>query len=138
MDKPGVNLSDGDNDEINDNSDVAPGFNGSISDSSRNILIDMVVSPGPYKEIQPCIDLCWTLVQSCPSSFGFACPRGKTAYDSYGDRSPDGDVTCSWLGAVYFLSDGGRRMVSGGSSGGLLLLWLMSGGVVLLIELMLL
>jgi calcium channel MID1 len=73
---------------------------------SRNSAIDEIVKPGAYKEIKPCKDLCWSLVQSCHSSLGFACPAdnswGKEM--SYGERDGDGDVTCSYLGAVYFLS----------------------------------
>ena len=80
---------------------------------SRNPLIESVVKPGPYKEIKPCIDLCWSLVQSCPSDFGFTCPMLGSwgAEMSYGKRSQDGDITCSWLGAAYFLSEG-RSLVS--------------------------
>ncbi|RPB26846.1 hypothetical protein L211DRAFT_780828 [Terfezia boudieri ATCC MYA-4762] len=77
---------------------------------SRNPLIESELRPGPYKEIKPCMDLCWSLVQSCPSDFGFTCPRMGSwgAQVSYGQRSEDGDVSCSWLGAVYFLSKGVR------------------------------
>lgn len=71
---------------------------------SRNIKIDEIVKPGAYKEIRPCKDLCWTLVQSCPSQLGFSCPRdgswGKEM--GYGERDSGGDVTCSYLGAVYY------------------------------------
>ncbi|KAF3903852.1 hypothetical protein ABW20_dc0101679 [Dactylellina cionopaga] len=76
--------------------------------ASRNILIDEVVSPGPYKEIKPCMDLCWSLVQSCPASLGFSCPSGGRGDGSYGWRSQDGDITCSYLGAAYFLSEAER------------------------------
>ncbi|KAL7266621.1 hypothetical protein RUND412_010826 [Rhizina undulata] len=83
--------------------------NGS-SVATRNPIIDEVVRPGPYKEIKPCKDLCWDLVQSCPSGLGFACPWDSSpgSAESYGTRDEDGDVTCSFLGAVYFLSDAGR------------------------------
>lgn len=71
---------------------------------SRNPMIDEIVKPGAYKEIRPCEDLCWTLVQSCPSPLGFSCPLdgswGKEM--SYGERDSGGDVTCSYLGAVYY------------------------------------
>ncbi|RVD90329.1 uncharacterized protein DFL_001301 [Arthrobotrys flagrans] len=83
--------------------------------ASRNILIDEVVSPGPYKEIKPCMDLCWSLVQSCPASLGFSCPGGSRGENSYGWRSDDGDITCSYLGAAYFLSAATRGMgIAGG------------------------
>ncbi|KAA8900880.1 stretch-activated Ca2+-permeable channel component-domain-containing protein [Sphaerosporella brunnea] len=73
---------------------------------SRNSAIDSTVKPGAYKEIRPCKDLCWTLVQSCPSPMGFGCPgEGSWAKEvAYGERDVEGDVTCSYLGAVYFLS----------------------------------
>lgn len=98
---------------------------------SRNPLIESVVRPGPYKEIKPCIDLCWSLVQSCPSDFGFTCPMLGSwgAEMSYGERSPDGDVTCSWLGAAYFLSEG-RTLASWNASWiswsvlGIVMVWL--------------
>ncbi|KAF8430005.1 stretch-activated Ca2+-permeable channel component-domain-containing protein [Tirmania nivea] len=82
---------------------------------SRNPLIESELRPGPYKEIKPCMDLCWSLVQSCPSDFGFTCPRLGSwgAQVSYGQRSEDGDVSCSWLGAVYFLSRGLRVQIVG-------------------------
>jgi len=79
---------------------------GGVAVQSRNPLIDKVIKPGEYKEVRPCTDLCWSLVQSCSSGFGFNCPEmgswGESV--SYGLRSDDGDVTCSYLGAVYFLS----------------------------------
>lgn len=100
---------------------------------SRNKDIDTVVRPGPYKEIKPCLDLCWTLVQSCPSSFGFACPKlgSWAAQLSYGERE-GGDVTCSYLGAVYFQSSASKWSTGwwgGGGSGGIV--W--SVGVVVVI-----
>jgi len=86
--------------------------------SSRNVKIDQVIRPGPYKEIKPCMDLCWTLVQSCPSNLDFQCPSSGSwgMMQSYGTRDLKGDVTCSFLGAVYFLSSAERRWnwVSGG------------------------
>lgn len=92
---------------------------------SRNKQIDVVVQPGPYREIKPCLDLCWMLVQSCPSSFGFACPQPQSpgAELSYGERA-GGDVTCSYLGAVY-LQNGAPKWSVG--SGGVV--WL-AGAVV--------
>jgi calcium channel MID1 len=84
---------------------------------SRNIKIDEIVKPGAYKEIRPCKDLCWSLVQSCPSPLGFSCPIdgswGKEM--SYGERDSRGDITCSYLGAVYALSSASRIIVGGGS-----------------------
>ncbi|WPH04053.1 Hypothetical protein R9X50_00693700 [Acrodontium crateriforme] len=79
-------------------------FNTSLAtNSSRNpTIIDDMIQPGPYKEVLPCEDLCWGLMQSCPASLGFACPhRGRGLEATYGRRSPDGSLTCSFLGAVY-------------------------------------
>jgi len=80
---------------------------------SRNTKIDEIVKPGAYKEVRPCKDLCWTLVQSCPSQLGFTCPRDFTwgKEMSYGERDGGGDVTCSYLGAVYFLSAASKHLV---------------------------
>ncbi|KAI5854702.1 stretch-activated Ca2+-permeable channel component-domain-containing protein [Tricharina praecox] len=80
---------------------------------SRNTKIDEIVKPGAYKEVRPCKDLCWTLVQSCPSQLGFTCPRDFTwgKEMSYGERDDAGDITCSYLGAVYFLSAASRHVV---------------------------
>lgn len=77
------------------------------SNSSRNSeIIDDVIQPGPYKEVLPCIDLCYDLVQSCPAALGFGCPRGKYQNMSYGVRDPNpGILSCSYLGAAYYLSD---------------------------------
>lgn len=81
--------------------------------SSRNSLIDTIIKPGPYKEVLPCQDLCHTLVQNCPAALGFACPLPKRGLNwSYGFRVPSGDITCSYLGAAYFLNVADRSGVS--------------------------
>lgn len=78
--------------------------------TSRNELIDRVLKPGRYKEILPCLDLCQKIVQDCDASLGFQCPKQHRNRElSYGLRSDDGDITCSYLGAVYFL-DGARAL----------------------------
>ena len=41
---------------------------------SRNPAIDQTIMPGPYKELLPCGDMCYSLVQTCPASLGFSCP----------------------------------------------------------------
>ncbi|EME48291.1 calcium channel-like protein [Dothistroma septosporum NZE10] len=72
---------------------------------SRNANIDQYIMPGPYKEVLPCEDLCYSLMQSCPASMNFACPYpGRGLEASYGRRTGDGQVTCSYLGAVYYLN----------------------------------
>lgn len=87
-------------------------LNSVATNQSRNPLIDSAIAPGPYKEVLPCEDLCYDLVQSCPAILGFGCPiRGKGLEQSYGSRSNDsGIITCSYLGAAYYLS-GSRRQV---------------------------
>ncbi|PKS10744.1 hypothetical protein jhhlp_002501 [Lomentospora prolificans] len=45
--------------------------------ASRNSWIDEEIAPGPYKEVLPCDDLCYNLVQSCPAALGFGCPLPK-------------------------------------------------------------
>ncbi|KIW38256.1 uncharacterized protein PV06_09237 [Exophiala oligosperma] len=77
------------------------------TNSSRNAIIDETIRPGPYKEVLPCQDLCYDLVQSCPASLSFACPsKGEGLENSYGVRSNNsGIITCSYLGAAYYLSD---------------------------------
>jgi calcium channel MID1 len=82
--------------------------------ASRNPNIDTFVQPGPYKEILPCDDLCHNLVQSCPASMQFACPRpGRLGYNtSYGQRPnpaiPEqvGQITCNYPGAAHDVLSG--------------------------------
>ncbi|KAH8771954.1 stretch-activated Ca2+-permeable channel component-domain-containing protein [Diaporthe sp. PMI_573] len=74
---------------------------------SRNPIIDETVKPGPYKEVLPCEELCYELVQSCPASLGFACPRPwMTGFrESYGQRSflnDQGNITCNYPGSFHF------------------------------------
>ncbi|RMD42853.1 hypothetical protein DV735_g2253, partial [Chaetothyriales sp. CBS 134920] len=80
------------------------------TNSSRNAIIDTEIRPGPYKEVLPCKDLCWDLVQSCPAALGFSCPLARAGLEeSYGSRSNDsGVISCSYLGAAYYLSGAGR------------------------------
>ncbi|PGG98997.1 calcium channel MID1 [Blastomyces parvus] len=102
-----------------------------LSNSSRNPLIDEEIKPGPYKEVLPCQDLCHELVQSCPAALGFSCPTGKWLNDSYGVKSPNGDITCSYFGAAYFLSGGGKfagggfMLVLGGVVGFWMVFWML-------------
>ncbi|KAH6648916.1 stretch-activated Ca2+-permeable channel component-domain-containing protein [Truncatella angustata] len=78
--------------------------------SSRVPNIDEKVQPGPYKEVLPCDDLCYSLVQSCPAALGFACPLpGMTAFDtSYGTRQRESNstsnVTCNYPGSAHYKS----------------------------------
>jgi calcium channel MID1 len=72
--------------------------------TSRNPAINEVIKPGNYKEILPCADLCYRIAQDCSAELGFFCPKGDLLSQSYGQYSDDGDVTCSYPGAVYFLA----------------------------------
>ena len=85
------------------------------TNSSRNRKIDDVIRPGPYKEVLPCEDLCYSLVQSCPAALGFGCPfPGKGLEAGYGTRHGNGNgtLTCSYLGA-YVYTGGAGSLVSG-------------------------
>ncbi|KAJ5169152.1 uncharacterized protein N7482_004746 [Penicillium canariense] len=75
-----------------------------VTNVSRNALIDEQIRPGPYKEILPCQDICYSLVKSCPAKLGFGCPTGPWLNASYGTRDANGDITCSYLGAAYYLN----------------------------------
>ena len=99
---------------VNGSSISAPQFhvdqtllNAVASNSSRNPNIDALIAPGPYKEVLPCVDLCYDLMQSCPASLGFACPlSGAGLEQSYGTRvNQSAEVpSCNYLGAAYYLS----------------------------------
>ncbi len=82
--------------------------------SSRNLAIDTDIQPGPYREVLPCDDLCYNLVQSCPSAMGFSCPMPDTPgfNTSYGQRTAadsNGSVTCNYPGSAHFFSSAGRN-----------------------------
>jgi len=68
---------------------------------SRNPRIDSMIGPGPYKEILPCIGLCYGIVQNCPASLGFGCPlTGKGQEHSYGHATNGSFLTCNMPGAI--------------------------------------
>ena len=76
---------------------------------SRNDIIDTAISPGPYKEVLPCKELCYDLIQSCPASLGFACPLKGHGLDlSYGHVQKGEAVTCNWPGRVWGENAAGR------------------------------
>lgn len=79
------------------------------SNRSRNHeIIDLDIMPGPYKEVLPCEDLCYSLVQKCPAAMGIGCPaKGKGLERSYGTRDDPEMIKCSYLGAVYYHNDAG-------------------------------
>lgn len=69
--------------------------------ASRNSFIDETIKPGPYREILPCEDICYDVVQSCPAAMGFGCPQpGFPSFNvSYGQRVKDSTaVTCNYPG----------------------------------------
>ena len=79
--------------------------------ASRNAFLDETIAPGPYKEVLPCDDLCYGLVQSCPSDIGFTCPlQGHVGFNtSYGRRTEadqNGFVTCNYPGSAHYFSAG--------------------------------
>ena len=71
------------------------------NNASRNAFIDSEINPGPYKEILPCEDICYEVVQACHAVIGFTCPRPKSPgfEGSYGRRQ-DGstELTCNYPG----------------------------------------
>ncbi|KAF9973565.1 stretch-activated cation channel mid1 [Actinomortierella ambigua] len=55
-------------------------------------------NPGDYGEVLPCMDLCFDVVQSCPSFLGFGCPI-KNMAGTYAPMRPEG-YQCNGLGLV--------------------------------------
>ncbi|KAI5296263.1 stretch-activated cation channel mid1 [Ascosphaera acerosa] len=64
-------------------------------------VIDRTIRPGPYKEMPPCLDLCYDISMTCPAALGFSCPDGDFVTRSYGYRADNGEVTCSYMGAAF-------------------------------------
>ena len=93
-----------------------PNANRRSFNSSRNPRIDNDIKPGPYKEVLPCEDLCYNIVQSCPASMQFSCPRPNVAAfdETYGRRShpdaPDGALTCNYQGSAHMISGSSRAV----------------------------
>ena len=90
-------------------------YNSSVAtNQSRNPRIDEVIAPGPYKEVLPCEDLCYSLVQSCPAALGFGCPYpGRGLEAGYGTRHGigNGTITCSYPGAYVYTDDGNELVL---------------------------
>ncbi|KAM4056013.1 stretch-activated ca2+-permeable channel component domain-containing protein [Hirsutella rhossiliensis] len=64
-------------------------------------FIDDQIQPGPYKEVLPCDDLCYEVVQSCPAKLGFKCPQPDLVSFgfSYAQRGQNGStVSCNYPG----------------------------------------
>lgn len=74
------------------------GLNKANRNSGRTPFIQNEIRPGPWREVKPCSDLCYRLVQSCPAALQFECPVGEWLNASYGDRknaTPGSNVTCN-------------------------------------------
>ncbi|KAK7402953.1 stretch-activated cation channel mid1 [Neonectria punicea] len=84
--------------------------------ASRNKFIDETIKPGPYKELLPCDDLCYEVVQSCPAAIGFTCPQpGFRSFNvSYGQRfEQSASVTCNYPGEARTKTSVAAAMVPG-------------------------
>ncbi|TVY26120.1 Calcium influx-promoting protein [Lachnellula hyalina] len=102
---------------------VELGAQGAFVRNSRNPVIDANVTSGPYKELLPCEDLCYHVVQSCPASMTFDCPLpGSISFNqSYGQingafsNSSTGEMTpahCNYPGPLPSLSAGSLALPS--------------------------
>ena len=90
---PFINNTNGTGPEFSDEN-----MNRFYANQSRSWVIDQLISPGPHKEVLPCIDLCYNLVQSCPAALGFACPLKNHGLNySYGQGS---EPYCNSLGTL--------------------------------------
>lgn len=84
--------------------------------ASRNPRIDDVIKPGPHKEVLPCDNLCYKLVQSCPASLEFSCPLpgGIGFAGNYAKYDPSAGLTCNFPGSAHFPSAGGKAVLNWG------------------------
>lgn len=89
--------------------------NGEAVMTSRNEWIDREIAPGPYKEVLPCDDVCYQLVQSCPAKLEFNCPLrdgdDRMFSKSYAQR--DGEGSCNAL-ASPIQNTGAVKLVARG------------------------
>ncbi|PHH75035.1 hypothetical protein CDD82_4623 [Ophiocordyceps australis] len=85
------------------------------SQTSRNKFIDSEIQPGPYKEILPCEELCYEVVQSCPAAIQFNCPQsGTPGFEaSYHGRERNGStvVACNYPGEARTPMSAAQRIV---------------------------
>jgi calcium channel MID1 len=97
-----VNAPLANNSKLEVNSTLSERFGTS---KSRNPMIDEEIKPGPYKEVLPCVDMCFDIVRSCPAQLNFACPDQPARGISYGERDPTGnELRCNFPGAVVKLT----------------------------------
>ncbi|KAI0024353.1 stretch-activated Ca2+-permeable channel component-domain-containing protein [Xylariomycetidae sp. FL0641] len=90
---------------------------------SRNPKIDSEISPGPYKELLPCLDVCEEVVRSCPASMGFGCPSTENVYSflgSYGLRNQSEPLACNYPGSAHFRSKATALRARWGLAAGLM------------------
>ncbi|KAI0201289.1 stretch-activated Ca2+-permeable channel component-domain-containing protein [Astrocystis sublimbata] len=83
--------------------------------SSRNVMIDEEIQPGPYKEVLPCDYLCYELVRSCPASIGFSCPLPKSKFSfntSYAVPNDSKALSCNYPGSAFLPSAASMTTVS--------------------------
>ncbi|KAF2672432.1 hypothetical protein BT63DRAFT_477199 [Microthyrium microscopicum] len=82
--------------------------------TSRYPPIDHVIKPGPYRELLPCIELCYELVKSCPASMQFSCPSQDAlrarSYGSLDDPSAQSLLACNRLGVDQPQRAGATRL----------------------------
>lgn len=82
--------------------------------ASRNSFIDETIQPGPYKEIMPCEDICYQVVQSCPAMIKFNCPQpGMYGFNvTYGRRNADNTVvSCNFPGEARTRTSAGHDTI---------------------------
>jgi len=83
--------------------------------ASRNLQIDKIVQPGPYKERLPCDYLCYDLVSSCPASMGFSCPLPKSKFGfntSYAVYDSNKSLSCNYPGSAHYPSTASAMAVT--------------------------
>ncbi|EHA47483.1 calcium influx-promoting protein ehs1 [Pyricularia oryzae 70-15] len=101
----------------NRNFDNSDGQLETFEASSRNSFVNEAIVPRPYKELLPCDELCYDLVQSCPNSMGFVCPTPQSKYGfnhSYHIREQDeasGEFKCNFPDNAHFI--GVRKSAAG-------------------------
>lgn len=94
--------------------------------ASRNAWIDEEIAPGPYKEVLPCDDICYNLVQSCPADIGFACPLpgGDDGMFAMSYAKRDGEGSCNDPGSDEVGSEAATLVARGPVFVGLVMTWM--------------
>ncbi len=105
-------------------SDTRSFYNNSAAyNGSRNLMIDQSIQPGPYKEILPCAELCYDIVQSCPAAMSFGCPQpGNIGFNESYAMKPKTPIfnangqqinlTCNYPGATHGYNTGSQVLPS--------------------------